>query len=198
MALRLRSGRWLPLVISAMLAALVILPMAVGEAQAQTSVPGARSSLATVSRDGGAFISWRIPDRAEEDGVTGYSLRHRPLGGGNWTSMNVPVPDGEAVVALATITGLTNRRHYEVQVAGVNSIGTSQYASVVATPQGEQSQPTDTGDEDLSVGALNAVWIDPNDDNEIHPGAIDHHNLIIGDHCTGIVPFSFSGKIRSF
>ena len=103
MALRLRSGpRWLPLVISAMLAALVTLPMAVREAQAQTSVPGAPSSLETVSRDGGAYISWRIPERAEEDGVTGYSLRHRPLGGGNWTSMNVPVPDGEAVVAEAT------------------------------------------------------------------------------------------------
>ena len=61
--------------------------------------------------------------------------------------------------ALQEINNLTNRQHYQVQVAAVNRVGTGQWASVKATPQAPDSPPpAPTGDAALTLGILGLFW----------------------------------------
>ena len=60
----------------------------------------------------------------------------------------------------ATITGLRNRHHYEVQVSAVNRIGTSaSIGPVNVTPQAPATEPpAPTGNADLNLGQIGQGW----------------------------------------
>ena len=59
-----------------------------------------------------------------------------------------------------TITGLTNRRHYEVQAAAVNRLGAGPWSGLVnVTAQAPATQPpAPTGDANLSLGQIGQGW----------------------------------------
>ena len=88
--------------------------------------------------------------------VTSYQVRHRQIGTSPWQNVTVMSDD----CCAATITGLTNRRHYEVQAAAVNRLGTGPWAGPVnVTPQAPYSAPpAPTGDADLSLDRLALHW----------------------------------------
>ena len=74
------------------------------------------------------------------------------------------------------INNLTNRQHYEVQVAAVNRVGTGQWASVKATPQAPYAAPpAPTGDPD-------SRWV-PSDCSGTTPPP--RGNTLWADTCTG-------------
>ena len=106
--------------------------------------------------------------------MTSYLVRHRQIGTSPW--QNVTVISDEC--CGKTITGLTNRLHYEVQMAAVNRLGTGPWAGPVnVTPQAPYSAPpAPTGDADLSLGQIGQGW------------TTTGNNTLI-DSCTGTKSF---------
>ena len=140
------------------------------------AVPREPRNLVTRERDQGFTASWGTPPEADERApVTSYLVRHRQTGTSPWQNVTVMSDD----CCATTITGLTNRRHYEVQAAAVNRIGAGPWAGPVnVTPQAPATQPpAPTGDADLSLGTLSPYWTTTGSDHDP------------GDSCTG--PKSF-------
>ena len=121
------------------------------------AVPKEPRNLVTREKDQGFTASWGTPpDEDERAPVTSYLVRHRQIGTSPW--QNVTVTSDEC--CGKTITGLTNRRHYEVQAAAVNRLGAGPWAGPVnVTPQAPYSAPpAPTGDADLSLDRLALHW----------------------------------------
>ena len=126
------------------------------------TVPNEPTALRVRQREQGFSASWRRPTEPDERApVTSYLVRHRQIGTSSW--QNVTVDD----CCATTVTGLTNRRHYEVEVAAVNRLGTSPSAGPVnVTPQPPYAAPpAPTGDPDLTLGTLGISWTTSGSDN---------------------------------
>ena len=137
-------------------------------------VPKEPRKLSVHEEDQGFTASWgKPPDEDERAPVTSYLVRHRKIGTSPW--QNVTVISDEC--CSKTITGLTNRLHYEVQAAAVNRLGTGPWAGPVnVTPQAPATQPpAPTGDANLSLGQIGQGW------------ETTGNNLI--DSCTGTKKF---------
>ena len=122
------------------------------------SVPKEPSGMSARQRDQGFTASWGAPaDEDQRAPVTSYLVRHRQIGTSPWQNVSVDECCGK------TITELTNRRHYEVQVAALNRLGTGPWSGLVnVTPQAPYSEPpAPTGDADLSLGTLALHWTTP-------------------------------------
>ena len=120
-------------------------------------VPDAPRDLSTRQEDQGFTVSWRSP--ADEDArapVTSYRVRYRQIGTTSWQNTSVTSDD----CCSATITGLRNRHHYEVQVSAVNRLGAStSIGPVNVTPQAPATEPPGpTGDADLNLGQIGQGW----------------------------------------
>ena len=138
------------------------------------TVPNETTSLRVVQGDQEFRASWGRPTEPDERAaVTEYKVRHRQIGTSSWRS--VTVDDCCAV----TVTGLTNRRHYEMQVAAMNRVGTGPWAGPVnVTPQPPHTDPpAPTGDADLSLGTLGPSWTTANSGD------------YLSDSCTGTESF---------
>ena len=123
------------------------------------TAPGLPSNLQVISKDRALALSWGTPDDEDERApVTAYRVRYRQVGSSSWR--NVSRSSG-SLSTIQTITGLTNRRAYQVQVAAVNRIGTGAWASGPGTPQAPPPPPEPEGDETFNVGRLGAYWADP-------------------------------------
>ena len=85
------------------------------------------------------------------------------------------------------ITGLTNRRHYEVQVAAVNRISRGNYASATGTPQEPPEPPPESGLPEISVGVLGAYWTDSFGSNAMHADSTGRNT--IENSCVGAESF---------
>ena len=123
-------------------------------------------SLIVEARDGGLIVYWTRPREDFRALITSYILRYREMGAANWTNVSQSVDAGSIT---GEITGLTNRRHYEVGVAAVNRIGTSPWASATGTPQGDAEPPPPGGLPEISVGLLAAYWTDTPGSITLHP-----------------------------
>ena len=136
-------------------------------------------NLAARAQDEGITAWWQIPPAGDERApVTSYKVRYRQVGMGTspWQNLTRANDDRSAT---QEINNLTNRQHYQVQVAAVNRVGTGQWASVKATPQAPDSPlPDPTGDAALTLGILGLFW-----DNSTTG------NTLWADTCTG--PRSF-------
>lgn len=88
--------------------------------------PAAVGTVAIVPGDGRLVVSW---DAAEANGsaLTGYVVRWREAGTGDWTSTTV-------TGRTHAIDGLANGTTYEVEVVAHNSIGTGPATSTAAAP----------------------------------------------------------------
>ena len=119
------------------------------------AVPKEPRKLSVHEEDQGFTASWgEPPDEDERAPVISYLVRYRQIGTSSW--QNVTVDE----CCSKTITRLTNRRHYEVQAAAVNLLGTGPWAGPVnVTPQAPYSAPpAPTGDPNLSLGPIGRGW----------------------------------------
>ena len=143
------------------------------------TAPLAPRNLAARAQDEGITASWQIPPAGDERApVTSYKVRYRQVGMGTspWQNLTRANDDRSAT---QEINNLTNRQHYQVQVAAVNRVGTGQWASVKATPQAPDSPPpAPTGDAALTLGILGLFW-----DNSTTG------NTLWADTCTGLRSF---------
>ena len=141
--------------------------------------PTAPRNLAARAQDQGITAWWQIPPAGDERApVTSYKVRYRQVGMGTSPWQNITRANDDRS-ATQEINNLTNRQHYQVQVAAVNRVGTGQWASVKATPQAPDSPPpAPTGDAALTLGILGLFW-----DNSTTG------NTLWADTCTG--PRSF-------
>ena len=121
--------------------------------------PLAPRNLTAHGQDEGITAWWQTPPAGEEPApVTSYKVRYRQVGMGTSPWQNLTRANGDRST-LQEINNLTNRQHYEVQVAAVNRVGTGQWASVKATPQAPYAAPpAPTGDPDLTLGTLGLFW----------------------------------------
>ena len=81
------------------------------------SVPAAPSAPTLTAGDRQLGVSWTAP-ASNGAAITDYDVRYRQTGVVSWTELN-----GQFLDRSATITGLTNRTSYEVQVRAANSVG---------------------------------------------------------------------------
>ena len=121
--------------------------------------PSAPRNLAAHGQDEGITAWWQTPPAGDEPApVTSYKVRYRQVGMGTSPWQNLTRANDDRST-LQEINNLTNRQHYEVQVAAVNRVGTGQWASVKATPQAPYAAPpSPTGDPDLTLGILGLFW----------------------------------------
>ena len=140
------------------------------------TVPPAPTSLTAYGEDQILNVRWEIP--AGEDArapVTSYLVRYRQVGASSWR--NVSRVNVSSSVREEDISGLTNRRAYEAQVAAVNRMGTGAWASVKGTPQAPYAVPPGPeGDEAFTLGRLSIYWLDPD---------ADQTNVLQRESCTG-------------
>ena len=149
------------------------------------SVPSKPAILNVTGGDESLTAFWVGPVAEDRRApITSYRVRYRLLGSSSWTSGSRA--DGDLSI-WQNITGLTNRRAYEVQVAAVNRIGTGAWISGRGTPPGPQEPPEDPVDAALDVGALTAIWTAHFGSDEIHPDA--DGNLLRIESCTGSKSF---------
>ena len=154
--------------------------MATADSSPPTPVDGtAPTNLRTYEGDQSLQVAWSWPEvRDPSAPVTSYRMRYRQLGASRW--QNEPLDDDSG---WHTISGLTNRRHYEVQVAAVTRLGTGAWASTKGTPQAlsPSAAPGPVGDEAFNVDRPNAYWEDP---------YVGGRNILREQHCTGTKGFT--------
>ena len=140
--------------------------------------PSAPWNLTARGQDESITAWWQTPPAGDEPApVTSYKVRYRQVGTSPWQNVTRANDDRSAT---QEINNLTNRNHYEVQVAAVNRVGTGQWASVKATPQAPYAAPpAPAGDPDLTLGTLGLFW-----DNSTTG------NTLWTDTCTGSRSFS--------
>ena len=101
--------------------------------------PSAPRNLTAHGQDESITAWWQTPPAGDEPApVTSYKVRYRQVGTSPWQNVTRANDDRSAT---QEINNLTNRNHYEVQVAAVNRVGTGQWASVKATPQAPYAAP---------------------------------------------------------
>ena len=146
------------------------------------TAPLAPTHVRAEGQDQRITVRWHIPPAPDDRAaVTSYKVRYRQVGTASWQNVTRANDDRSA---LQEINNLTNRQHYEVQVAAVNHVGTGQWASVKATPQAPHANPPDPiGDPSLSLlsssrARLGLYWEISRTDN-----------ILWGDSCTGLRSF---------
>ena len=139
------------------------------------TVPPPPTQVIAFRTDGGHAVAWiRIADEDPRARVTAYRVRWRQSGTQRWTE--TPNVDDADNIAIQNINGLTNRTHYEIQVAAVNRVGTGAWVTTSYTPQqalGEaldEAETANTGtDADLGIAGLFAYWTASYGSTNSHP-----------------------------
>ena len=140
------------------------------------TVPPGPFGLTAYGEDQALSVRWETPAAEDQRApVTSYRMRYRQVGASSWRNVS---HGNDGLTLWEDITGLTNRRAYEVQVAAVNRMGTGAWASVKGTPQAPPPGPE--GDEAFEVGRLRIYWLDPD---------ADHTNVLQRESCTGSEAF---------
>ena len=157
------------------------------------SAPLMPEGLDIVAGDGTLYISWHKPTEDPRVPVTSFEARYRPYGSSrSWrNATSVSVEQTARTLYDQTIEGLDNRRTYEVQVAAVNSVGTSEWATASAVPQAEyRSGPlSDDGNPALDLGPLHASWTDRLNSVTFHPDQKPLNINVIENSCMAPTTF---------
>ena len=139
------------------------------------TVPPGPFGLTAYGEDQALSVRWETPAAEDQRApVTSYRMRYRQVGASSWRNVS---HGNDGLTLWEDITGLTNRRAYEVQVAAVSRMGTGAWASVKGTPQAPQAPPPGPeGNAAFGVGRLRIYWLDP---------VADHTNVLQRESCTG-------------
>ena len=124
-----------------------------------------------VAGDGSITVYWRANDEDPRAPDTSYLVQYRRNGTSSWTTIVVDRSTDGSSYSSTELTGLTNRTHYDIRIAAVNRLGTSDYSDVrVVTPQAPRSDPPGpVGVDTVSVGSLAAYWTDEYLSDGVHP-----------------------------
>ena len=143
------------------------------------TVPPGPFGLTAYGDDQALYVRWETPAAEDQRApVSSYRMRYRQVGASSWRNVSRA---NDGLTLWENLTGLTNRRAYEVQVAAVNRMGTGAWVSVKGTPQAPYAPPPGPeGDEAFEVGRLRIYWLDPN---------ADHTNVLHRESCTGSAGF---------
>ena len=143
------------------------------------TVPPGPFDLTAYGEDQALYVRWETPAAEDQRApVNSYRMRYRQMGASSWRNVSRA---NDGLTLREDITGLTNRRAYEVQVAAVNRMGTGAWASVKGTPQVRYAPPPGPeGDEAFDLGRLGVNWL--------HPAANGSNVLKVGS-CTGAEDF---------
>ena len=156
-------------------------------------VPRMPENLDTVAGDQTLYLSWHKPVEDPRAPVTSFDARYRPYGSSrSWrNATSVSVEQTPRILYNQTIEGLDNRRPYEVQVAAVNRVGRSEWATASAVPQAEYryGPPSDDGDETLDLGPLHASWTDRLNSDTFHPDQKRLNINVIENSCMAPATF---------
>ena len=157
------------------------------------SVPRMPENLDTVAGDQTLYLSWHRPVEDSRAPVTSFDARYRPYGSSrSWrNAASVSVEQTGSILYDQLIEGLDNRRTYEVQVAAVNSVGRSEWATDSAVPQAEyrHGPPSADGEEDRDLGPLNAQWTDRLNSVASHPDQKPLNINVIENSCMAPTTF---------
>ena len=150
------------------------------------TVPLAPADLNVRSGDQNLFLSWNVPPAEDQRApVTSYRVRYRQQGSSSWNYLSRSDDD---LSENDSITGLTNRTHYELQVAAVNRVGAGAWASGKGTPQAPRApEPNPPGVEAFDVGNLGVFWLDSTGQYD-HPDARSGNYLEL-ESCDGDLHF---------
>ena len=124
-------------------------------------VPGTPTSVATVSGNGVATVSWIAPASNGGTALTGFTVA--------WTSNAVQglISGWETVTAATTsygATGLVNGTTYTFTVSATNALGTgAASASAAAVPYTRSGAPSNLVATALAGGQVNLTWSPPGD-----------------------------------
>ena len=143
------------------------------------TVPPGPFGLTAYGEDQALYVRWETPAAEDQRApVSSYRMRYRQVGASSWRNVSRA---NDGLTLWENLTGLTNRRAYEVQVAAVNRMGTGAWVSVKGTPQAPYAPPPGPeGDEAFEVGRLRIYWLDPD---------ADHTNVLHRESCTGSAGF---------
>ena len=152
------------------------------------SILATRSLPACTAMESSIGLTWRRPQGEDSRApVTSYQVRYREVGASSWLYVTPP-HDSSGSFVNATITGLQNRRHYEVHVAAVNRVGTGPWASGEATTQPAPVDVPDDGSPALGVpGHPGAYWTDSAGSTTPHPDSVG--NTLRLASCSGELSF---------
>ena len=118
--------------------------------------------------DGSVDLMWNRPAEPGSGTVTGYSVFHRPVGGGTFTRTDVTGAD----TTKLSITGLTNGTEYEFHVVATYTSGSGPDSNVVqATPVGTITPPTVAASP--GNGQVQVSWTEPTLTG--HPGPVSYY-----------------------
>ena len=150
------------------------------------TVPLAPADLNARSGDQNLYLRWNVPpDEDPRAPVTSYLVRYRQQGNSSWNYLSRSNDD---LSVNDSITGLTNRTHYELQVAAVNRVGTGAWVSGRGTPQAPRApEPNPPGVEAFDVGTLGVFWLDSTGQYD-HPDA-QSGNFLELESCEGNLHF---------
>ena len=139
------------------------------------TVPPGPFGLTAYGEDQALSVRWETPAAEDQRApVTSYRMRYRQVGASSWRNVS---HGNDGLTLWEDITGLTNRRAYEVQVAAVSRMGPGAWASVKGTPQAPNALPPGPeGNAAFGVGRLRIYWLDP---------VADHTNVLQRESCTG-------------
>ena len=164
-------------------------------ANAEPMGPPTRANTPTITDisagDGSISVYWKANDNPRAPD-TSYLVQYRRSGTSGWTTVTVDRNTDGYTVFNTEITGLSNQTHYEVRIAAVNRLGTSDYSDiVVATPQAPfVSPPGPIGEDALSVGTPGAYWTDQYQSDNVHPDVDPLSRNTIINGCSGVFPFT--------
>ena len=164
------------------------------------SVPRTPENLDTVAGDQTLYLSWYKPTEDPRAPVTSFDAKYRSYGSSrSWrNAASVSVEQTAGILYDQTIEGLDNRRTYEVQVAAVNSVGRSEWATASAVPQAEYryGPPSADGEEDLNLGPLHASWTDRLNSVAFHPDQKRLNINVIENSCMAPATFRIFWDIQ--
>ncbi len=102
-----------------------------------TTEPDAPTNLRASAGNTRVSLYWSAPSDNGGSPITDYTIQYKLKNTNSWTTFN----DGRKTTTSATVIGLVNGSAYDFRVAAVNSVGTSNYSSVVASTPVRPFQP---------------------------------------------------------
>ena len=108
-------------------------------------------------------LDWSAPSDNGGRSITGYRVQYKERSAASFT--NEP---HSGTGTSNTIIGLTNGATYDVQVAAINVVGTSEYTISAAVPRRVPDAPTNLNLNGYGDERITAIW-DPPDDNGGNP-----------------------------